>query len=79
MAAPIRIMVFIIGDVFALIGVAGLFQPEALACRLEMVVSSGEGAGSIRASTGAQYAAFGGVGRYHCVEARRRGRRVGRP
>ncbi len=61
MATPIRIAVFILGGVFSLIGIAGLFQPEILAKELGVVLSGGEGAGAVRAMIGAHYAAMGGI------------------
>ena len=61
MATPIRIIVFILGGVFALIGAAGLFAPALLANELGLSFSGGEGAGSVRAMIGAHYAAMGGV------------------
>lgn len=61
MATPIRILVFVIGAIFALIGLAGLFQPATLAGELGLGLASSEGAGSVRAMIGAHYAAMGGV------------------
>ncbi|MEL6361773.1 MAG: hypothetical protein AAFR21_11870 [Pseudomonadota bacterium] len=72
MTAPIKIIVFILGGVFTLIGIVGLFAPAVLAGELGLTLTGGEGAGSVRAMIGAHYLAMGGV----CLYAAARNRTV---
>ncbi|MEO0696880.1 MAG: hypothetical protein AAFY84_12345 [Pseudomonadota bacterium] len=72
MTAPIKIIVFILGGVFTLIGIVGLFAPAVLAGELGLTLTGGEGAGSVRAMIGAHYLAMGGV----CLYAAARDRTV---
>ena len=54
MLTSLKVMVFIIGGLFLLIGIAGMFG-------LGLNLVNVEGAGSIRAMIGAHYVAMGGV------------------
>ncbi|MEL6371046.1 MAG: hypothetical protein AAFR03_10035 [Pseudomonadota bacterium] len=72
MTAPIKIIVFILGGVFTLIGIVGLFAPAVLAGELGLTLTGGEGAASVRAMIGAHYLAMGGV----CLYAAARNRTV---
>ena len=61
MLTSLKVMVFIIGGLFLLIGIAGLFTPEDFANGLGLNPANEEGAGSIRAMIGAHYLAMGAV------------------
>jgi len=61
MTTSLKVVVFVIGGMFLLIGLAGLFSPENLANGLGLNLANEEGAGSIRAMIGAHYVAMGGV------------------
>jgi len=61
MLTSLKVLVFIIGGLFLLIGFAGLFTPEDFANGLGLNLANQEGAGSIRAMIGAHYVAMGGV------------------
>ncbi len=61
MLTSLKVMVFIIGGLFLLIGIAGMFSPEDFANGLGLNLVNVEGTGSIRAMIGAHYVAMGGV------------------
>ncbi|MCG8416115.1 MAG: hypothetical protein MI746_18005 [Pseudomonadales bacterium] len=67
MVASVKAAVSLIGGLFLLIGLAGLFTPEDFASGLGLSVASAEGAGSIRAMIGAHYVAMGGICLYAII------------
>lgn len=61
MLTALKIAVYLIGGLFLLIGLAGMFTPENFASGLGLSLASAEGAGSIRAMIGAHYLAMGAI------------------
>lgn len=61
MHTALKAMVFAVGGLFLLIGLAGMFTPESFANGLGLELASREGSGSVRAMIGAHYVAMGGV------------------
>ena len=61
MLTSLKVLVFIIGGLFLLIGMAGMFTPEDFASGLGLEFANAEGPGSVRAMIGAHYVAMGGV------------------
>jgi len=61
MNTSLKVIVFIIGGLFLLIGLMGMFSPEDFANGLGLNLANQEGAGSVRAMIGAHYVAMGGV------------------
>ena len=61
MLTVLKMAVFLIGGLFFLIGLAGLFTPEEFASGLGLSLVSAEGAGSVRAMIGAHYLAMAAV------------------
>ena len=61
MASSLKVLVFIIGGLFFLIGLAGMFAPEDFVRGMGLSLESAEGAGTVRAMIGAHYVAMGGV------------------
>ena len=61
MLTSLKVLVFIIGGLFLLIGMAGMFTPEDFVSGLGLNLANAEGAGSVRAMIGAHYVAMGGV------------------
>ena len=61
MLTSLKVMVFALGGLFLLIGVAGMFTPENFANGMGLELANAEGAGSVRAMIGAHYVAMGGV------------------
>lgn len=61
MLTSLKVLVCLIGGLFLLIGLAGMFTPEDFATGLGLSLASAEGAGTVRAMIGAHYVAMGGV------------------
>ncbi|NKB33262.1 MAG: hypothetical protein GKR91_09200 [Pseudomonadales bacterium] len=61
MLTSLKVLVFIIGGLFLLIGLAGMFTPEDFANGMGLTMANAEGAGTVRAMIGAHYVAMGGV------------------
>ena len=61
MTTTLKVLVYLIGGLFLLIGFAGLFSPEGFASGMGLSFASEEGAGTVRAMIGAHYVAMGGV------------------
>jgi len=61
MLTVLKIVVFLTGGLFLVIGLAGLFTPEEFANGLGVSLTSAEGAGSVRAMIGAHYLAMAAV------------------
>lgn len=61
MLTALKIAVYLIGGLFLLIGLAGMFTPENFASGLGLSLATAEGAGSVRAMIGAHYVAMASV------------------
>ena len=61
MLATLKVLVCLIGGLFLLIGLAGMFTPEDFASGMGLSLASAEGAGTVRAMIGAHYVAMGAV------------------
>ncbi len=61
MLTALKVAVYLIGGLFLLLGIAGMFTPEDFANGMALSIASPEGAGTVRAMMGAHYVAMGGV------------------
>lgn len=61
MLTALKLIVYLIGGLFLLLGLAGMFTPVDFANGMGLSAASPEGAGTVRAMIGAHYVAMGGV------------------
>ena len=61
MTVTLKVFVFLIGALFLVLGLAGLFTPENFDNSLGFELTNPEVAGTVRAMIGAHYVAMGGV------------------
>ncbi|MFL2855789.1 MAG: hypothetical protein ACJZ8E_05325 [Pseudohongiellaceae bacterium] len=61
MNTALKAFVFLIGALFLVLGLAGMFTPVNFANSLGLEMANPEGAGTVRAMIGAHYVAMGGV------------------
>jgi hypothetical protein len=59
MSNPVRIFFFIIGGMFLLIGLAGMFRPDQVMDGLGLASTGAEGREAVRAIVGGHYAGMG--------------------
>lgn len=68
MQTVLKVMVFLIGGLFLLLGLSGMFTPEGFASSLGLEVANPEGVGTVRAMIGAHYVAMGAVCFYAVIQ-----------